>query len=324
MPWSLYGRSKSRPASGETGTQEAELSPVRRGQSLDISRTLALANLHDDDTTQSGSPNDQQKRNRRSSFAAWRSSGSSSSPFRSNAVDGEVELQPGHATPYTAFGVRGGFAVYTPSSSPASGPRYQYAESQRSEEDDSNEGASLYTPASSITRVIVSPTLTPVDSGFAEFGPDSVIDSEVTRDSPGKKKGEPSGVLSDDNKTAAGASEQTSLLGHKKTRSRGWFSFNNNSAVTDTLAPSPPSPSEALSESTTTVRETATHPSCTSTAAKPVGASKPTKVTSATISTPIATSSKIKMSGSGFLSRGQGRKRGDSEVSLKDISQGPL
>jgi hypothetical protein len=182
----------------------------------------------------------------------------------------------------------------------------------------------LYTPASSITRVIVSPTLTPVDSGFAEFGPDSVIEREVLRDEPGKKAGE---VLAKTTATApVEASDQTAVAGHKKTRSRGWFSFNSSSlAAADTPAATPPqNSSEALAQSLTTVRDSAVHPSSTSTAGHLVASNKISKVASTSTSTPAATPAKTKMTGSGFLSRGQGRKRGDSEVSLKDISQGPL
>lgn len=234
----------------------------RRGGSLDISRPLT--NYHVAAVLEN-------KKARRSSFPrlampSWRT-GPASSPGSSRSgkqLEDEqdvVELQTGHGTPFSANGLRGGFApdegsLYSSrgSSIRSASIRSSFYNGDDAEQEDDGEGASLDTGHSSRTRVFVSPGLTPVDSGFADFGPDSVVPQ------------------------AEEAKEMPPSPGVSKRRSKGWFSFSN---------PVKEEADEAVVEAP---RESVAHSS---------------------VSTPL------KKSRLGFNITG--RKRGDSEVSMKDI-----
>lgn len=257
MPWPLSSsKARSRPASSavldSSGLSLGDTSSERRSASLDLSRSglSALTAVQDDS-----------KRDRRSSFPrlalpSWRTPASKSSGDN-EGEEGGVELVPGHATPYSANGLRGGFApddtqLSSRSSSIRSGSvqsRYYNGDDQEDEEEDS-----LRTGGSSRTRVMVSPYLTPVDSGWSEFGPDSTVPEEL--DSPNAVK--PTAAIAQA-VIAEDASKEQIVPTPCKRRTRGWFSFSStaNGGLTPTSEDPKMFPVNPLSAS----RTGAAHPS---------------------------------------------------------------
>ena len=230
MPWPLSSsKSRSRPASSASDSSAFPLDDSlsdRRSASLDLSRS-GLSPL--------SAIQDSAKRDRRSSFPrlalpSWRSPAAARSP---SEEDGDVELVSGHATPFSANGLRGGFApddavLSSRSSSIRSGSirsSYYNGDDQEDEED-----GSLRTGGSSRTRVMVSPYLTPVDSGWSEFGPDSIVPEELDRP---QKATKPTAAQPTNGQETALKEEGVPSAG--KRRSRGWFSFS-------TTANGPPTP----------------------------------------------------------------------------------
>lgn len=312
MPWPLSGRKQRRVSSGDLLNESAAFSldlgesgtgatgPDRRSSSLDISRSSlshpALSSL-----------SSEEKRQRRSSFPrlalpSWRTSPNAITAATSEGLaDGDVELQPGHATPYTATGLKGGFVVDRSTSSAKEG-EHPRVSSGSSWEDEDDEGASLRTAGSSRTKVLVSPFLTPVDSGFAEgFGPDTVIEAEVNRTKRFQAKPTEPPLKADVTvpPEAANQGEDASgTLTHKKTRSRGWFSFSN---ATLPDAPSVSTRGDDLPSKDPSVQL----PPSTPPAVKKNKAS----------ATPVTKGRSTMAS----ALKASGRRRGNSEVSMKEM-----
>ena len=302
MPWPLSSaRSRSRPASSAIDTSALALDDNisdRRGASLDLSRS-GLSPL--------SAVQESSKRDRRSSFPhlaipSWRST--ARSPGH-NEEDGDVELVSGHATPFSATGLKGGFVpdegqLSSRGSSIRSGSiRSSYYNGD--EQDDEEEG-SLRTGGSSRTRVMVSPFLTPVDSGWSEFGPDSIVPEELDR-----PKSTPASKSSDLYANAApeASSKDQDVPTASKRRSRGWFSFSStaNGASTPTIEET-----KTLSiEPIPAARTISTHPS-----GQIANASDSLDSKAAGNKVNTATKSKFTF---------PSRRRGNSELSLKNMDE---
>ncbi|CAD6568496.1 MAG: hypothetical protein CYPHOPRED_002591 [Cyphobasidiales sp. Tagirdzhanova-0007] len=238
----------------------------------------------------------------RLAFPPWRAD----AEVKDEAMRG-LELQAGYATPYTAHGSRGGFALDNTDSFATSIGRSLC--SSRDEEDPDE--ASLRTSGSSKTRVLVSPSPTPSDSGFAEFGPDSVIDEEMECRHEQTVSPIDAMIIQETSNTnrsstvsrayPAGGEAPVAAAHQKKARSRGWFSFSSSIAGS-----AYPLPNLGLANDTLVL------PEANDTASTPrsnFGSSTATKRKAKLIS---PTRSK----GSSSLIINSGGKRGDLETSV--------
>lgn len=196
----------------------------------------------------------------------------------------------------------------------------------------------------------------PADSGFSEFGPHSIVEEEERRQSTSTANGHyqdrnttyhpstsamPSIDDVDQDLHSRNALPTTSneviVTIPKKARSKGWFSFNSNttSARSDIAAedstgtPGNERDTSLASSGAVSIAETHSTGSSNDTATAISTPVLPTSTTSSSISPPQMTTANSPngkkgkpstSSGKGFgLMRGAGRKRGDSEVSMKEM-----
>lgn len=302
MPWPLSSsKSRSRPASSQLDTAAFALDDTandsRRSASVDLSRSGSVSPLT---ALQADS-----KRDRRSSFPrlalpSWRTGRPSG---EHDEEDGAVELVAGHATPFSANGLRGGFAPDDLGSSRSSSIRSGSIRSTYYNGDDQEdeEGGSLRTGGSSRTRVMVSPFLTPVDSGFSDFGPDSIVPEELDR--PRSIRAKTSSARMDASSKAGDEAKEEAVPAATKRRTRGWFSFSSSANGGST--PTAEEPKMLGVDPLSVTRTTVTHP-----AGQPSGTDGPEQTRSETAKAATPTKSKFVF---------PSRRRGNSELSMKNV-----
>lgn len=200
------------------------------------------------------------------------------------------------------------------------------------------------------------PAVLPADSGFSEFGPHSIVEEEERRQSLSSadhRYSSASAVNSDDDENQ-GTSSRDGTASHggsggsnvtipKKARSRGWFSFNSSTSVptskTDistagasiedsTNTPTNERDTSLASSGAVSIAEThstgSSNETTTGTPVPQASAAGTTSSTSQAAATNSANGKKTKQGTTGkggfSIMRSAGRKRGDSEVSMKEMT----
>lgn len=356
------------PSGGAHGSPLTTSSALgRRAASLDFRRATAASSagteieLRDPEDGEASSDlrsADAGSKSRRASFPrlsimSWRQTpGKADADADANLTDpseascdyGGVELKSGHGTLYTTAGLRGGFSS---NDSPPAKTRHVGLHSSRGgssdydlEEDET--ASSTRTPSSSRNRVLVSPSpsLAPIDSGFSEFGPSSILQEDRFGECPGasqdpvKTLPTPVQAKEDLNPDAKADPVKNTEEAARKQRSRGWFSFGSATVPakdSDGLPGDRVGTREHEESPDFKYRQSPSHPSASGLGQQTQGQHQTASMKStrsavhanAPASTPPTKGSRP--STSMFL-RSPGRKRGDSEVSMKEFSHsgGPL
>lgn len=209
-------------------------------------------------------------------------------------------------------------------------------------EEEAHENAGVKRESSIINKP--SSNVVPVlDSGFSEFGPHSIIEAEEERRRTSFDERERSRDINlsededDDGRLSSSRDGGSNVTIPKKVRSRGWFSFNSSSTpaasaskgengVEDTVdTPRNERDMSHVSSSSGSVTDLAT--ASTTAQSRGEAISKhmliPPSTSAVSPNTSMTGTKKIKQSASAKginMIRSAGRKRGDSEVSMKEMT----
>lgn len=335
MPW--YSSNSAATARDNAAELTTSSDMHRRAVSLDLNR-LSAAETSRNALLGGLIEEEPGKKAKRSSFArlsaSWRFGGRSNPDANKDDEltedqEGGVELQPGFGTEYSATGLKGGFVI-SPSASDASSSLYRASSSTRSyastrpTEEDYDEEPYIRSPP---PRKPISPSPQSsgtAERGFADFSPASIVIEEEERRNKnslkceiGVKDSAGSSVspatkpnLSIHRAQCKAESPPASPTISKKSKSRGWFSFSSSANTAEAPEASTPNEVEHVT------------PPASSVAAPRLPLRPHTKVdipNTAACSPSPKPVSKLRLP-STSIGRSVGRKRGDSEVSMKDLT----